>query len=86
MVIKVFNINNKYKSYKYIIPLKDYTIIVYRDNNIRRDKGNPFTMNIFKESIKYRLFINDNLYKMLISEDNTILKMGITIIINKYII
>jgi hypothetical protein len=83
MIIKVFNINNKYKSYKYIIPLKHYTIIVYRDNNIRRDKGNPFKMNIFKESIKYRLFINDNLYKMLLSEDNTILKMAIDIIINK---
>ena len=73
--------------YDYCIPLNNNKIITINKN----DLFNDYDINIlrsgriaYKNSI--RLTINDNLYKMLLSEDMTIVNIGVNIIMKKYII
>lgn len=85
MIIKVLKVKSSLY-YKYIIPIKDYTIIIRKNNNITRENDSYFTMGMLNSCLKYKITINDNLYKMLLSEDMTILNMGVSIIMKKYII
>lgn len=87
MIIKIFK--RQYYTmfdYDYYIPLNNNKILAINKNDIFND----YDVRIFRSrklSNKIiKITINDNLYKMLLSEDMTIVNMGVNIIIKKYII
>lgn len=87
MIIKIFK--RQYYTmfdYDYYIPLNNNKILAINKNDIFND----YDVRIFRSrklSNKIiKISINDNLYKMLLSEDMTIVNMGVNIIIKKYII
>lgn len=87
MIIKIFK--RQYYTmfdYDYYIPLNNNKVLAINKNDIFND----YDVRIFRSrklSNKIiKITINDNLYKMLLSEDMTIVNMGVNIIIKKYII
>lgn len=87
MIIKIFK--RQYYTmfdYDYYIPLNNNKVLAINKNDIFND----YDVRIFRSrklSNKIiKISINDNLYKMLLSEDMTIVNMGVNIIIKKYII
>ena len=87
MIIKVFT-KQHYRTfeYDYYIPLNNNTMLAINKNDIFND----YDIRIFQSRELFskiiRITINDNLYKMLLSEDMTIVNIGVSIIMKKYII
>jgi hypothetical protein len=85
MIIKIFKqYHHKIDDYRYYIPLNNNKMLV-----IGKTITGYYTIKLPLYKLIYkntRVTINDNLYKMLLSEDMTIVEIGVNIIMKKYVI